>query len=427
MRSRNLLVILAAGVLAGSSAACAPRRSTRVPERPSREPVAEPEGTPDPRVAALERAQFEADLVTRAKLLEALAAGAPPSDRVARNARVALVRTYAQAGDLDAMRRAAGELEIADDSEGADLLNVMAYAYAVEGRNLERALQYSRRALEVVELLRRPDGMDADAWRRQTAAVSAAYRDTLGWILHRAGDHRGAVRELRRAAEVLPDDPTVSFHLGVSLLAAEEAEKAVEALVRSAVADGEESPKARSLAFDAGAKAGLDSKAIEARMAAARAELETRVRQAALANPLREAPRELTASDTGGAPVRLLSGDGDVAREPVVLVFWGAFSPPSLRLLRILRAAHDPGRARLVTVSLDPEPGAAVEALAEAGITAPLAHDPEGRDAKAFQVRGLPTLLVLDAQGRVRYRNEGILPGYEVQLKAQLESLGDHP
>lgn len=353
-------------------------------------------------------------------MLAEIARGAPPSDRIARTARVGAVRSWAMAGKLEPMQREAGELEINDDSEGADLLNVMAYAYAEQGKSLERALQYSQRALEIVLSLTRPEGMASDAWKRQIAAVIAAYRDTLGWVLFKGGDVRGATRELGAAAEVLPDDPTVNWHYGQALIAAGKHADAIGALVRSAVAEGDESEAAKALAFGTAEKAGLGAPDVTAKLEAARKELEARVTANATSKKLEEPPRELSCRDDEGREVRLLPGDG----RPVVLLFWGSFSAPSLRVLGRIRGAVEP-RARLVTVSLDRDPAAARKAATGAGLPSAGCLDPENTDVAAFQVRGMPTTLVLDPAGRVRYRNEGIGPGYELQLKAQLDSLGD--
>lgn len=417
VRSSLLLVLLASTAVA---IACGPRLPPPPPERPSLDPGVSPSGTPDPRLKLLELARVEPDHEKRAAKLSAIAKGAPPSDHVARSARVALVRTWAVAGRLEEMHKAAGELEIADDSEGADLLNVMAYAYADAGKNLERAHQYSQRALEVVLSLRRPDAMAADVWKRQIAAVIAAYRDTLGWVLFKGGDHRGACREIGQAAEVLPDDPTINWHYGQALLAAGKPADAVTALVRSAIGEGDESAAAKALALVSAEKAGLTAADIEKKIVDARAALETKVRAAAVAKPLAEEPKELSSADASGAPVRIAAAAG---KKPVLLLFWASFSAPSVKVLRVLAGRTDKASSRLVTVSLDRDPAAASNAAREAALDALPALDPEGKEAETFQVRGLPTVLVLDTQGRVRYRNEGMGPGYEIQLKAQLESL----
>lgn len=349
-------------------------------------------------------------------MLAAIAKGAPPSDRVARVARVAAVRAWALAGSLDRMQREAGELEINDDPEGADLLNVMAYAYAEQGKNLDRALQYSQRALEIVLSLQRPDTTPADAWKRQVAAVIAAYRDTLGWILFKGGDVRGALRELAQAAEVLPDDPTVNWHYGQALIRNEKHADAITPLVRSAVAEGDESEAAKALAFAAAEKAGLTAADVTAKLAEARRALEARVIAEVSTKKLDEEPVELTCA--GETAARVQPGDG----RPTVVFFWATYSEPSMKVMKKIRSVAGT-RARLLTVSLDRDRAAALAAASAAGLEVPC-MDPEGFDTAAFQVRGMPTVLILDGSGRIRYRNEGIGPGYELQLKAQLDSLG---
>ena len=38
--------------------------------------------------------------------------------------------------------------------------------------------------------------------------------DSLGWVLYRLGDIKGAVEQLERAVLIRPEDPTINDHLG---------------------------------------------------------------------------------------------------------------------------------------------------------------------------------------------------------------------
>ena len=49
------------------------------------------------------------------------------------------------------------------------------------------------------------------------APNNPAILDTLGWILVGVGDTHEALRYLREAAELLPGQPEIQFHLGVAL------------------------------------------------------------------------------------------------------------------------------------------------------------------------------------------------------------------
>ncbi|MEW6014667.1 MAG: tetratricopeptide repeat protein [Candidatus Zixiibacteriota bacterium] len=74
-------------------------------------------------------------------------------------------------------------------------LNYLGYMLAERGERLDYARQLILKALEIM-----PD--------------NGAYIDSYGWVLYKSGDYPGAVRELKRAAEVITDDPVVFDHLG---------------------------------------------------------------------------------------------------------------------------------------------------------------------------------------------------------------------
>lgn len=74
-------------------------------------------------------------------------------------------------------------------------LNYLGYMLAEKGERLDYARQLILKALEIM-----PD--------------NGAYIDSYGWVLYKSGDYSGALRELKRAAEVISDDPVVFDHLG---------------------------------------------------------------------------------------------------------------------------------------------------------------------------------------------------------------------
>lgn len=76
-----------------------------------------------------------------------------------------------------------------------DSLNYVAYMWAERGLQLDQALVYIQKALDV-----RPE--------------SAAYIDTLGWIYFMQQRYDEALREVTRALDLLPDDPTITEHMG---------------------------------------------------------------------------------------------------------------------------------------------------------------------------------------------------------------------
>ncbi|MDP7101410.1 MAG: tetratricopeptide repeat protein, partial [Rhodospirillales bacterium] len=75
------------------------------------------------------------------------------------------------------------------------VLNYLGYSWVEQGLHLGRAQKMIRSAVK-----QRPrDGYIIDS---------------LGWVLYRLGDMKGAVKQLERAIELRPEDPTINDHLG---------------------------------------------------------------------------------------------------------------------------------------------------------------------------------------------------------------------
>jgi tetratricopeptide (TPR) repeat protein len=81
------------------------------------------------------------------------------------------------------------------------VLNYLGYSWADMGHHLSEARQMIQRAAE-----RRPN--------------DGAITDSLGWVLFREGDAKGAVKTLERAVELEPEDATINGHLGDAYYAA---------------------------------------------------------------------------------------------------------------------------------------------------------------------------------------------------------------
>lgn len=74
-------------------------------------------------------------------------------------------------------------------------LNYIAYSWAEQGENLDKALSYVKKALEV----KPEDGF---------------IRDSLGWILFKMGRNEEALAELIKSREIEAEDPTINEHVG---------------------------------------------------------------------------------------------------------------------------------------------------------------------------------------------------------------------
>jgi len=69
--------------------------------------------------------------------------------------------------------------------------------------------------------------------RRLRGTEEPAFQDTYGWIAYLREDYDTALEYLSAAAEALPEEPTVQYHLGMTYLALERPEEARAALQRT--------------------------------------------------------------------------------------------------------------------------------------------------------------------------------------------------
>lgn len=93
-------------------------------------------------------------------------------------------------------------------------LNNLAYLYAEDNRDLSMALQLATKAYTL-------------------APQDGFVQDTLGFVLLKNGKVQEAADALKRAAELLPDNPTVHYHLALALRQQGDRVKAVESLKKA--------------------------------------------------------------------------------------------------------------------------------------------------------------------------------------------------
>ena len=134
-------------------------------------------------------------------------------------------------------------------------------------------------------------------------------------------------------------------------------------------------------------------------------------------------------------PFKIRSVTGDrleleklLQKGPVLLDFWATWCKPCLAAIPELERIHEefgPRGLTVIGVSTDgPNNYAKVRPFASRlGIRYPVALDGDGSMASRYQVRAMPTTILIDASGKVRKVSQGYRPGEGVMLRAAIASL----
>ena len=124
----------------------------------------------------------------------------------------------------------AGDLEAAGDIDGAIAIYEELYAQnsgnVLIANNLSSLIATHK---DDAESLARA----AVIARRLRDAEVPAFQDTYGWIAYRRDNFDEALEYLEPAAQSLPNDPLVQYHLGMTYVALEETALARETLTRA--------------------------------------------------------------------------------------------------------------------------------------------------------------------------------------------------
>ncbi len=85
-------------------------------------------------------------------------------------------------------------------------MNNLAWLYAEKGENLKEAKQLAEKAA-------------------QSNPKEAGYLDTLGWVQYKQEEYAGAEESLKNALTILPEEPTIHYHLGLVYVKLEDKDK----------------------------------------------------------------------------------------------------------------------------------------------------------------------------------------------------------
>ncbi len=147
----------------------------------------------------------------------------------------------------------------------------------------------------------------------------------------------------------------------------------------------------------------------------------------------------LTAGSAGAAAVSgpapdftLKSRDGsniklsELRGQVVMVNFWASWCGPcrqEMPLLDQLYQRYQPMGFTLLGVNVEEDSAAADRVLKEIPVTFPILYDSKNSVSESYQVRAMPSTVLIDRDGNIRYLHKGYQPGYEEDYQQQIRQL----
>jgi thiol-disulfide isomerase/thioredoxin len=132
---------------------------------------------------------------------------------------------------------------------------------------------------------------------------------------------------------------------------------------------------------------------------------------------------EFRLSQRGSAtPISLADFRGQV----VMLNFWASWCGPCREEMPILEGIHrkyKPLGFTLLGVNVEPDAKAAEAFLKATPVSFPVVYDPDSKVSRLYEVAGMPSTVIVDRKGTVRYVHRGYKPGDENEYLNQIRAL----
>jgi thiol-disulfide isomerase/thioredoxin len=141
----------------------------------------------------------------------------------------------------------------------------------------------------------------------------------------------------------------------------------------------------------------------------------------AAVTPLTVAP-DFTLASLGGTNLRLQEQRGSV----VMINFWATWCGPCRVEMPHLSRLYEKYRASgftVLAVNIDEDPQKAARLAAQLGMRFPVLMDTEKKVSRLYDLSTMPSTVLVDRDGRVRYITRGYRDGYEETYDKQIREL----
>jgi peroxiredoxin len=119
-------------------------------------------------------------------------------------------------------------------------------------------------------------------------------------------------------------------------------------------------------------------------------------------------------------------GLADLKGQVVLLNFWASWCGPCRQEMPLLDQLYRKYRAAgftLLGVNVEPKSDDAASFLKSTPVSFPILFDRDSKVSKLYEVSGMPSTVILDRKGNVRYVHHGYKPGDEGEYLDQIRAL----
>ena len=131
---------------------------------------------------------------------------------------------------------------------------------------------------------------------------------------------------------------------------------------------------------------------------------------------------DFTLRSNTGANLKLSEQRGDV----VMINFWASWCGPCRQEMPLLNDIYKKYKKLGFTVwgvNIEPDSSSAKKLLKDIPVSFPILFDLQNNISKAYNVTAMPTTVLVDRNGNMRYLHKGYKPGYENEYRKQIKKL----
>ncbi|MDP4597240.1 MAG: TlpA family protein disulfide reductase [Pseudomonadales bacterium] len=138
--------------------------------------------------------------------------------------------------------------------------------------------------------------------------------------------------------------------------------------------------------------------------------------------PVFGAAPDFTLPRAAGGNLRLAEQRGDV----IMLNFWASWCGPCRQELPALAELHNrfgPAGFKVLGINVDAQPEKAQRILQELNLPFPILYDSAGAVSATYRVNAMPSTVIIDRDGQMRYLHEGYKAGYADLYRSEITEL----